>query len=201
MRRTRLAPMSARRRANTRLWKATKQAVLARDSWTCVLCLATAVDVHHRKQKSLGGTDHPENLVSVCRPHHDDIHHNITLYEGAGLLLHGWEPEAGSLMWHHRGRRWCSPSRDGFEWMNPGDGPIPLLEHLLRLNVSAAIRDAGQSTPEMVGIFALASVAGAGTGLFAAWLFAQVGVVYALTFLGAGAVLSLYVIHAGRKKP
>jgi len=48
--------------------------VFERDSYTCVLCSRAAVDVHHVVPRSQGGSNLPDNLVSVCRLHHILLH-------------------------------------------------------------------------------------------------------------------------------
>lgn len=56
-------------------------------------------DAHHRKQRSLGGTDTLDNLVALCRQHHDEVH-TANDYTG-GWLVHSWsEPvEVPITMW------------------------------------------------------------------------------------------------------
>lgn len=45
--------------------------ILARDGWVCQVpgCSRAAVHVHHIKYRSAGGTDDPENLISICAAH------------------------------------------------------------------------------------------------------------------------------------
>jgi hypothetical protein len=31
-------------------------------------------EVHHWKSKGAGGSDHPYNLLPLCREHHDEVH-------------------------------------------------------------------------------------------------------------------------------
>ncbi len=57
-------------------WVRTRDAILRRDGHLCQPCLAKgrptpATEVHHIKAKADGGTDEPENLVSICRECHD----------------------------------------------------------------------------------------------------------------------------------
>lgn len=40
----------------------------------CRYCGARAVDIHHLVFKSHGGKDTPENLIALCREHHDKAH-------------------------------------------------------------------------------------------------------------------------------
>ena len=40
----------------------------------CEKCGGVAVDIHHIKLKSQGGTDDVENLIALCRPCHNIEH-------------------------------------------------------------------------------------------------------------------------------
>jgi len=48
--------------------------IFERDSYTCVLCQREAQDVHHVKSRAAGGRNTLDNLVSLCRIHHDLVH-------------------------------------------------------------------------------------------------------------------------------
>jgi 5-methylcytosine-specific restriction endonuclease McrA len=48
--------------------------IFERDSYTCVLCERAATELHHVKHRSQGGTNAPDNLVSVCRFCHLTLH-------------------------------------------------------------------------------------------------------------------------------
>ena len=48
--------------------------VFERDSYTCTLCNAAASDLHHVRSRGQGGRDNEQNLVSLCRMHHDLLH-------------------------------------------------------------------------------------------------------------------------------
>lgn len=50
--------------------------VFARENYTCQGCGASgvALELHHRLPESLGGTNHPDNLIALCRPCHDKAH-------------------------------------------------------------------------------------------------------------------------------
>ena len=57
-------------------WVKTRARILKRDRHLCIPCMAggrptPATEVHHVKAKADGGTDDPENLVSICRECHD----------------------------------------------------------------------------------------------------------------------------------
>lgn len=55
----------------------TKAYVLARDNYTCQCSLKGCVvrlEVHHIKFRSQGGSDNPNNLITLCSKHHKMIH-------------------------------------------------------------------------------------------------------------------------------
>lgn len=56
-------------------WDRLRPIILARDHHLCQVCLAegkltTAKIVDHIKPKADGGTDDPDNLRTICAPHH-----------------------------------------------------------------------------------------------------------------------------------
>ena len=57
----------------TRKRKAYKEAA-ERDNGACVICNGKADDVHHFIFKSQGGDDIVNNLVCLCRLHHEQAH-------------------------------------------------------------------------------------------------------------------------------
>ena len=40
----------------------------------CEKCGSQAVDIHHKKTKSVGGTDDIDNLIALCRKCHNSEH-------------------------------------------------------------------------------------------------------------------------------
>ena len=40
----------------------------------CGMCGGIAVDIHHIKYRSQGGTDDIDNLIALCRRHHELAH-------------------------------------------------------------------------------------------------------------------------------
>jgi len=56
----------------------TKQYVLARDNHTCQYCKGKSKDsrleVHHITPRNQGGSDRPNNLLTLCKTHHDGYH-------------------------------------------------------------------------------------------------------------------------------
>ena len=56
-------------------WEYARKQALIRDDYLCVRCRDEGVytrarEVDHKLPKHLGGTDHPDNLESICTPHH-----------------------------------------------------------------------------------------------------------------------------------
>ena len=49
------------------------------DFISCEFCGAEAVDIHHLKNRGMGGSkiqDYIENLMALCRYHHEKAHRN-----------------------------------------------------------------------------------------------------------------------------
>lgn len=77
----------------------TRAEALRRDQG-CVLALYEpshgecwgALEVHHRKRRSQGGTDELDNLVTLCTAGHMWVHAHPAVSFALGLLLHSWEP-------------------------------------------------------------------------------------------------------------
>ena len=58
----------------------------------CERCrVSPAVHTHHRKRRSQGGDDSPENTVRVCAPCHRWIHDNPRDAAAAGWLVQSWQ--------------------------------------------------------------------------------------------------------------
>lgn len=72
--------------------KAAKAVVRARSRGFCEIvhvgCTGQAVHVHHKRRRSQGGTDDPENLLHLCRKGHDFVHANPEISFRKGWLLH-----------------------------------------------------------------------------------------------------------------
>ena len=52
-----------------------KKYVFYRDNWHCRNCNnSNGLDPHHVIFRSAGGKDRPNNLLTLCRQCHDDIH-------------------------------------------------------------------------------------------------------------------------------
>ncbi len=53
----------------------------------CECCQKKAVDIHHIKYKSRGGGDTIDNLMALCRKHHEQAHAE-KIIESDLLLIH-----------------------------------------------------------------------------------------------------------------
>lgn len=59
-------------RTATTAWRKLRRQILERDGYRCAVvgCTQRANEVDHIRPHSLGGTDDPINLTSICRYHH-----------------------------------------------------------------------------------------------------------------------------------
>jgi 5-methylcytosine-specific restriction endonuclease McrA len=88
-----LAARSAKAKAGESQWRSAKAAAFARDGGRCqapglvpsVSCWG-GVDPHHILPRSRLGPDHVDNLVTLCRAHHDWTHAHPALSKPLGLL-------------------------------------------------------------------------------------------------------------------
>jgi 5-methylcytosine-specific restriction endonuclease McrA len=55
------------RNGSTRQWRARRAQILARDSFICQVCGATASEVDHIRPVLFGGSDDPDNLQATCQ--------------------------------------------------------------------------------------------------------------------------------------
>jgi 5-methylcytosine-specific restriction endonuclease McrA len=69
----------------SREWNQIRAAVLKRDGYRCTNADCTAprnrLNVHHRIERSDGGSDQPSNLRTLCQ----SCHSRLTRYENSGL--------------------------------------------------------------------------------------------------------------------
>lgn len=70
-------------------WHNVRLAILERDGWRCTKCgRAGALEVHHVKPLEEGGhPTSPDNLVTLCRDHHQLEHRGRGMTEGRRELL------------------------------------------------------------------------------------------------------------------
>ena len=64
----------------TKITEKTRKQVFKRDDYTCIIpnCYSRNIDPHHYILASKNGLAIPQNLVSLCREHHNMIHDNYT---------------------------------------------------------------------------------------------------------------------------
>lgn len=108
IRRTRLRPMSDKRRAESRLYFAQRSVFLtARPA--CEVCKAKpSRDVHHAAGRIGGNYLDEGTWLAVCRGCHDEIHRNPSAAREAGLIVRPTfatvtgEDFGRSIMWSRR---------------------------------------------------------------------------------------------------
>lgn len=72
-----------------RRWSSIRKQILERDEYNCQCCGENKklLEVHHKIPRQKGGTDEPENLVTLCRSCHktqewdDDLFWNVPKHE------------------------------------------------------------------------------------------------------------------------
>lgn len=66
----------------------TKAMIKARDNYTCAICKGkhkdSRLDVHHIVFRNQGGSDEPENLITLCHTCHKKLHDGEITYSGKG---------------------------------------------------------------------------------------------------------------------
>ena len=77
----RLHVLGFNRRAH---WNALRQATLSFYGGRCYMCNGHATDVHHVLPRRYGGTDHPLNVVPLCKSCHIKVHQRMSLAIGNG---------------------------------------------------------------------------------------------------------------------
>lgn len=78
MKRSRLRPLSDKRRAWLDQFEAAKALVIVRSSGFCEVgdCFRHGTHVHHKKGQRVADANELSNLLHVCTPCHLDIHAN-----------------------------------------------------------------------------------------------------------------------------
>lgn len=66
-----------------------------RDLSLCQICGKQANDVHHIVFRSHGGADMPENLICLCREHHEMVHKDEKVWREKLMALN--EKHYGTL--------------------------------------------------------------------------------------------------------
>ena len=93
---TALRRSSVKRRA-AEITEATREVIAQRDMGCVGARLIDGVpcwgplDPHHILRRSQGGSNDPENLVTLCRAHHDWVHGHPDASVDLGLLRRAWD--------------------------------------------------------------------------------------------------------------
>jgi 5-methylcytosine-specific restriction endonuclease McrA len=96
-RRTPINKVSAKQTKKNAEWLIVRAEVLLRDPHCQLFCVnhqpcyKPSVDAHHVQTRGRGGKDTLDNLIGLCRKHHDWVHDNGVAAEKLGLLKHGWD--------------------------------------------------------------------------------------------------------------
>jgi 5-methylcytosine-specific restriction endonuclease McrA len=62
-------------RLESKQYEELRRAILERDRWRCQSCGAmTNLEVHHQQFRSHSGGDIEENLITLCRDCHAEVH-------------------------------------------------------------------------------------------------------------------------------
>lgn len=105
---------------SAKLTNAQRKAIYKRDGYCCALCDSqTGLQIHHVVLRSQGGTDHPQNLITLCwkchavahgtrMPGYEDIQaadlvqacveYLADYYTEQGFLWNPWEAEMQRLV-------------------------------------------------------------------------------------------------------
>lgn len=95
MKRSKINPVSKKKKIEREEWKNIRVDALDRDGRICQAqldqCKQIAVDVHHILPRSHGGKNNLENLISACRSCHAWIHAHPQLAKSYGLIEDHYE--------------------------------------------------------------------------------------------------------------
>lgn len=70
-----IRPKAPRVRLDPIAYENLRQQVLRRDNWRCQACGAmTDLEVHHQQFRSHSGSDSEQNLITLCRHCHREMH-------------------------------------------------------------------------------------------------------------------------------
>lgn len=86
--------MSKKRRQSTKAMKAARPVIYERAHGMCERCGTgiwfTTYEAHHRKLRSRGGDDSPENLAALCSRCHSHVHANPAEATRDGFMVPSW---------------------------------------------------------------------------------------------------------------
>lgn len=97
--------LSSSVRAQSANWAAVRETILARDKYRCtecgIPCSSAEADVHHLLPRSLGGSDEPSNLVTLCDGCHA-AHHPKLAGRLARRMMERWAVRLALWLDRHR---------------------------------------------------------------------------------------------------
>ena len=111
MKRTRIKPVSAKRRSQAKARQELIRAVMERDQYACQAriegCSSHAVDVHELKSRARGGSIlEMSNCIALCRPCHSFITQEPRWSSTWGFSLHATAGEAEYRAAERQRQRW-----------------------------------------------------------------------------------------------
>lgn len=92
-------------------WPTLRLSLWMRSRGRCEFCgrdLNNSAHVHHRKLRSQGGGDEPENLVIVHPEHHRMAHENPSFAYAHGWMVHSWDDPETVAVVRCRGVHGCT---------------------------------------------------------------------------------------------
>lgn len=98
-------PKSPKRRSEAQELARICERIIEHPSAVCQVdgCGKRPHDPHHRREMGMGGAyANPENVMAVCRPHHDQIHAETDWSRAQGYLVFEGDPgyeELGARLW------------------------------------------------------------------------------------------------------
>ena len=113
----RTRPLSSARPKQTPEERAGRAAVKARSGGLCEIGSGCrGAEIHHRKNRSQGGTWCPSNLIHACRTHHLHVTTNPAAARQQGWAVRSTDDPARTAVWL-AGR--------GFTYLNPDGSTVP----------------------------------------------------------------------------
>jgi len=111
VKRSRLKPISAKRKSQTKARRELIAAVMERDRNSCQAriegCSHHATDVHELKTRARGGSIlEMSNCIALCRSCHSWITEHPAWASAHGFMLHSWDGEAEYRAAERERQRW-----------------------------------------------------------------------------------------------
>lgn len=94
-------------------WPSLREVAWMRDLYRCLICGSRVEDGHHRRIQGMGGRSrdefrhNPELLLSVCHPHHMQMHNARALSRDLGYFLRPEQDALTQPVWYQAEGVWC----------------------------------------------------------------------------------------------